>query len=134
MSNTGFYIFAFIFGVMLPLLMIFMGRVFEKKPPKSINYIYGFRTTMSMKNTKTWEYAHKRCGILWKKIGIILLIVTIATNLVCIPFINTKDSIGIILLIVMAVQLFMLIATVFFVEKELKAKFDKNGIMREDVK
>ena len=33
-----------------------------KKAPKEINSVFGYRTSMSMKNKDTWEFAHKYCG------------------------------------------------------------------------
>lgn len=35
-------------------MMIGFGLLFQKRPPKNINNLYGYRTRMSMKNEKTW--------------------------------------------------------------------------------
>jgi uncharacterized membrane protein len=35
------------------------GIILLKKPPKEINFIYGYRTTSSMKNETVWKFAQK---------------------------------------------------------------------------
>jgi len=56
------------------VIMIGVGYMMYKHPPKSINAIYGYRTARSMKNDETWKFAHDCCGRLWFKLGFILLI------------------------------------------------------------
>ena len=55
----GFWIFMLIMDLLLPFTMIGFGRYFTKKAPKEINSVFGYRTSMSMKNKDTWEFAHK---------------------------------------------------------------------------
>lgn len=99
-----------------------------KNPPKEINGLVGYRTTMSKKNKDTWTFAHDYCGRLWIKLGLIILIPTI---LVQIPFVHSgDDAIGIVTLIVEAVQLAILLGSIVPVEKALKRTFDENGVRR----
>ena len=71
-----------VINLMIPLIMIIFGFIFSKNAPKEINKIYGYRTYMSMRNKDTWEYAHKVCGIIWKNVGFILLIITLIISIV----------------------------------------------------
>lgn len=48
-----------------------------KKAPKEINAVFGYRTTMSMKNKDTWEFAHKYCDRIWYVCGCIMLPLTV---------------------------------------------------------
>lgn len=99
-----------------------------KNPPKEINGIVGYRTTMSMKNMDTWLFAHNYCGRLWIKLGLILLIPTVIAQ---IPFIHSSDDvIGIVTLILDGIQLLVLIGSIVPVEKALKNTFDANGMRR----
>ena len=72
----GFWIFMMVMELLIPLIMIIFGKLFSKKAPKKINYFYGYRTSMSMKNKDTWEFAHKYCGRLWLKIGYIMFAIS----------------------------------------------------------
>lgn len=65
----GFWFFMTICNLLLPVLMIVLGKAFVKNPPKTINCIVGYRTSRSMKNQDTWNFAHLYCGNLWWKIG-----------------------------------------------------------------
>ena len=39
----------FIMDLLIPIIMILFGQAFLKKAPKEINYIFGYRTSRSMK-------------------------------------------------------------------------------------
>lgn len=41
----------------ISLMILLIGLIFKKLPPKKINSIYGYRTNSSMKNKKVWDYA-----------------------------------------------------------------------------
>ena len=58
----GFWIFMLIMDLLTPAIMIGFGRGFMKHPPKTINMVYGYRTSMSMKNKETWDFAHTGKG------------------------------------------------------------------------
>ena len=77
----GFWIFMLIMDLLLPFTMIGFGRYFMKKAPKEINSVFGYRTSMSMKNKDTWEFAHKYCGKVWYVCGMVMLPITV--NLWC---------------------------------------------------
>ena len=62
---TAFWVFMLIMDLLLPFTMIGFGKYFMTKGPKEINSAFGYRTSMSMKNHDTWEFAHKYCGKLW---------------------------------------------------------------------
>ena len=49
----GFWFFMLAMGLLFPVVMILFGTMFMKSAPKKINYIFGYRTDMSMKNRKS---------------------------------------------------------------------------------
>lgn len=61
----GFWIFMMFIELLIPVTMIGFGKMFLKHSPKEINMAFGYRTSMSMKNRDTWEFAHKYCGKIW---------------------------------------------------------------------
>lgn len=60
-------------NLVVPLLMIGVGRMMMKHPPKTINMVFGYRTSRSMKNQEAWDFAQVYCRKLWWKIGWIML-------------------------------------------------------------
>lgn len=123
-----FYIMMFICNLLMPTIMLICGFFMFKYPPKEINGIIGYRTTMSRKNKDTWKFAHDYCGRLWFKIGLVLLIPTIIFQ---IPFAySSEDTIGYMTLFVEGIQLVTLLGSIVFVERALKKTFDENGVRR----
>lgn len=121
----GFWTFLTVCNLMLPVLMIGFGKVFMKNPPKGINTIYGYRTSRSMKNQNTWNFAHLYCGKLWWKMGWIMLPLAIMGML---PAIEKNDKIvGGMGAVVVAAECIAMFMTIFWVERALAKKFDKDG-------
>ncbi|WP_027633639.1 SdpI family protein [Clostridium hydrogeniformans] len=125
----GFWIFMLISNLLLPLAMIILGKYFMKKPPKEINRISGYRTSMSMKNKDTWNFAHHYCGKLWLSLGWIMLILTIMSML----FVIGKDMkvVSIFGGILCGIQLIFLIGSIIPTERALKNNFDQHGNSRK---
>ncbi|WP_315108837.1 SdpI family protein [Clostridium intestinale] len=121
-------IFIFVSNLIIPAIMLFFGMIFKNQGPKKINGIYGYRTSMSMKNKETWDFAHRYCGKLWTKLGLIILFISIIISLIILSF-DEKIQ-GIVVAIVVTAQTILLIVSIFPVEKELKKNFDKDGNRR----
>ena len=108
--------------------MIGFGRYFMKNTPKEINAVFGYRTSISMKNKDTWEFAHRYCGKLWYVCGLILLPITVIFLLLVIG--KDTDYVGTVGGIICGAQLILLIGSIFSTEITLKKVFDKNGKKR----
>ena len=111
-----FYIMMFICNLLIPIVMLICGFFMSKYPPKEINGIIGYRTTMD-----TWKFAHDYCGKLWLKLGLLLLIPTI---IIQIPFSHSSENvIGYMTLIVEGIQFVAILGSIVFVERALKFSF-----------
>lgn len=122
------WLLMFIADLLLPFTMIGLGRYFMKRAPKKINPFFGYRTSMSMKNRETWEFAHKYCGRIWYVCGLSALPITIILMTLAIG--KSKDFVGISGGIICCVQLIVLIGSIFPTEIALRKNFDKTGIRR----
>ena len=121
----GFWIFLTICNLLIPVLMIVLGKVFIKNPPKTINGIYGYRTPRSKKNQDTWNFAQLYCGQLWRKIGCVMLPLAVIGML---PAVKKNDAIvGAVGTVVIIAECIALVVTILFVERALAKKFDKDG-------
>lgn len=122
-----FWWFILICDCLIPAIMIIAGRMMWKHCPKKINGVVGYRTKMSMINMDTWRFAHDHAGKLWWKVGIGLLG---PTMLIHIPFYGASDdTIGILSIIIIVIQLVFLIGSIFPTEKSLKNNC--NSVQRE---
>lgn len=120
-----FWIFMLVMDLLIPLTMIGFGHYFLKCAPKEINIIFGYRTTMSMKNRDTWDFAHKYCGKIWYIVGIVMLPFTVIPMLFVIG--KDVDIIGNLGAVICFIQMIPLIGSIFPTEKALKKTFDRNG-------
>ena len=97
----------------------------KKKAPSNVNYVFGYRTTRSMKNHDTWKFAHGHCGRLWRKIGIGMLIFTVVAH---IPFYNSDETtLGRFATIVSITQVLVLLISIIPTEVALKKTFNDDG-------
>jgi Predicted integral membrane protein len=124
----GFWIFMLVNNLVLPVLMLVFGRVFQTKPPAEINSFYGYRTRMSSLNQDTWEYAHLYFGKLWLRLGFGMLLLTGISML----SLYGKDhkTVGTAGGAVALVQILLLLLSVGLTERKLREKFDAQGHMR----
>ena len=121
----GFWFFMLAMGLLFPAIMILFGADSTKVAPKRINYIFGYRTELSMKNRDTWEFAHKYIGKLWFRLGLLLIPITVIPMMFVIG--NSENVVATVGLIVSFVNTVTLIIPIFFTEKALNKAFDKDG-------
>lgn len=109
--------------LMVPIITIITGYLMYRHTPKSINGLVGYRTSRSMINQDTWNFANKYCASLWIKLGIIT---TVISFLIYILF----DVNEIVSIVIVLIQTFLLLLSIIPVEKALKKTFDDDGNRR----
>lgn len=103
---------------LIPVLIMIVGFIMYKNPPKKINWFVGYRTKNSMNNENAWIEANKYCGKLWMIVGLILFIISIIILILDIyKIINFSE---IILTVITLVQVVIMILPIFVVEKRIK--------------
>ena len=125
----GVFIGLFCCNLLVPLLILVFGIWMRKRPPKQIGGLFGYRTSMSMKNRQTWQFAHAYCGKLWIGLGAGLIVLSVFAQL-AVPnrdlsrLTRTTE-------ILSAVQIAAALLSVWIVERALRKKFDRNGNPKE---
>lgn len=123
-----FWWFMLCCDILIPVLMVALGRRMWKHPPKTINGVIGYRTSRSMMNRDTWEFAHHYSGKLWWKAGWLALFPSIVIH---IPIYGASDgAIAIVGGVLAALQIVVLAGGVFQTEKVLKETFTEDGARR----
>lgn len=124
----GFWIYMLIMDLLLPFTMIGFGKYFLKTAPKNINTVFGYRTSMSMKNKDTWFFAHKYCGKIWFISGLIMIPLSVAVMMFVIG--EAEDIVGTVGAYLCGIQFIPIVISIILTEKALNKTFDKNGIRR----
>lgn len=125
----GFWIYMLIITLLFPAIMIFFGLYFKKRTPREINYLFGYRTSRSIKTKETWEFAHKLLGRIWFTAGLVLLPVNIVPMLLVLG--EGKDFIGNVGVVLCTVGVITIISTIIPIEIALKHNFNKDGTPKE---
>jgi uncharacterized membrane protein len=98
----------FIFIIAATITLIF--------PPKSINYLYGYRTSSSMKNQERWDFAQRYSGIKMLQSGLFLIAFSLLNF-----FMKLNEDLQ---LIFSLIAIVLVIAILFFTtEKAIKKNF-----------
>ncbi len=119
------FYFLLVCNMLIPLTMLIGGWVMWKHPPREINMLYGYRTARSTRNMDTWHFANTYCGRLWWRWGWILALLSALAHL---PFIHAdEETLGVLCIAVMAVQLAVLFISIIFTERALKRTFREDG-------
>lgn len=124
----GFWLFCTASCLLVPAVMLYFGWRFLKKPPKHINSFYGYRTSRSMKNQQTWDFAHQVCGRLWFRWGLVLLPLSLLAMLLVMG--KDVEELGLWLIGVTVIQVVVLLGSIVPVERALKKNFDQFGRKR----
>lgn len=106
-------------------LMILIGFIFKTFPPKKINYVYGYRTPMSMKNEHTWKAANEHSADSMIKVGIL----TTLFQVLAVVLFGTESA----LMISCVFLVVALLVSVVLTEKHLREKFDSDGNWKDEL-
>lgn len=113
--------FLYVLNLLIPAVMAAAGYFMHHHPPKNINPIIGYRTTRSMRSMDAWLFANIKCGVLWERTGLIALGVC---ALLQIPFLfSSVQTLSVVSIILMHVQLVLLLTSFLPVERALKKEF-----------
>ena len=130
--DIGFWIVMLFWNLLIPLMMLVFGLLFCKKPPVEVNSLFGYRTTLSMKNKDTWEFAQRMMGRLWWRAGLALLVLTVGAMLACLfTLARDEDTVGTYSLVFLYIQMAVLLLSIWPVERALRRTFDKDGNRRK---
>lgn len=71
MTITPFFVLMLVSGI----ANLILGFLLKKKPPK-MNYMWGYRTLSSMKNSKNWHVAQKVFANQLIKTGVVMFLIS----------------------------------------------------------
>ena len=111
--------------LLVPVMMVGIGVLFQKKPPKKINSVYGYRTKRSMASQAAWDFAHRTCGRVWLQWGLVMAPVSV---ILLLP-VWGRDvaAVGIWACVLITAQCVALFLSMIPVERALRRNFDRFG-------
>ena len=100
--NNGLVLLPFLVGT----TFLLVGFLMKKRPPKTINHLYGYRTKRSMKDQKTWDFAQQYSAKEMIQAGLYLLAVSIIGWFIHLPEMVTYP-LGISIMVVLMILMFV---------------------------
>lgn len=113
------------FNMLIPAIMLVTGKLMERKTPKKINWLIGYRTDMSMKNEDTWTFAQQVAGAFSWKWGWVTLVVSAVSMLLLLG--KSIELVSSASCTLMFLQLIPVLAVIPHTERALRKNFDKDG-------
>lgn len=125
MADFLFWLFTLVSALLIPVCMLYFGRRFQKKPPRTINSGYGYRSARSMRSQAAWDFAQVYSGRFWTRAGR----PTLAVSLMWMLLLLGRDigAVGASAVVLMGIQLVPLLAVIPATELALKRKFGGGG-------
>ena len=109
----------------IPLMILVIGYLMNKFPPKKVNWFVGYRTRKSMSDENIWKVANKYCGKLWINIGFIMIIVVaLLCALIYLDIIMFSETL---LSIIVFCEIVPVILSGIFVEKKIREINNRNN-------
>lgn len=102
----------------IPVLIIIVGFLMYKYPPKKPNWVVGYRTRNSMKDKDVWGIANRYCGNVWIKLGSIMLVLSFLLH--ALEWFRKIMFSEIFLSIIIICQVVLLVLTIVIVEGKIK--------------
>ncbi|MBQ9972120.1 MAG: SdpI family protein [Firmicutes bacterium] len=119
-----YWAFMLLMVILIPAIMTISGKVLSEGGTAR-NRTFGYRTSMSMKNDDTWEFANEMLGHMWIRMGPALLPVSVIPMLFVMG--KGEEAISIMATVIVCIQCIPIVLTAVIVEKALRRSFDKNG-------
>lgn len=111
---------------LIGVIFLLAGLIQKRYPPKEINSLYGYRTTLSMKNQQNWDEGNRYSTALIIKCGWVLVIAGIIITALFMLIPISPEARTLTKIILMIVGAFATVIILFRVtEKHLKNTFDQ---------
>ncbi len=102
-----------------PIMLVAFGYYWQLRPPKKINWFYGYRTRRSMANQQIWDFANKIGAQMFKMVGLVSLVLSVPC------YFLLPESIGIVasfIIVIIGIGVGM-----YRCETKITRYFDKKG-------
>ena len=113
-----------VLALVVPAVMIILGLIFKKNPPKNINGCVGYRTRRSRSSQEAWDFAQARMTESFIKCGTSLMCGSAIMAIILFANMDLSENMMVVALdCIIVVQLLIMVAAMLSIEKELKEKF-----------
>lgn len=117
-----------------PLIMIIFSAITKKAADKDYSHSFGFITASARQNQETWNFANKLASVIFKVVGIFLLVVSIIISIFLFVFFSSADIIFDIFAFIISAETIIFIACIFAVVISIYKNFGNISEEKENKK
>lgn len=111
--------------IIIPLFFVLAGLFLSRFQPKTINWVYGYRTFRAMKSEEAWNFANQYSAKLLVNTGLIAVIIS---AIILGVYRGDVEAIEDLHNVIIPIQLVWITGfTLFSTEIQLRKRFDKDG-------
>ncbi len=116
----------------IPALMLLKAVLFQYKQPKQINHIYGYRTSLSMKNQDTWVVANRLASecFLYASIGFLTILILLLLVAGRAGLVSWFGSFRTLFLVIAILSSGLVLLPIIVTEYKLRQIFTSEGIRK----
>ena len=119
------WITVLLMAMLIPVITLLIGILAKNNIPRRINWFWGYRTQLSMKNADTWQFANACMGKILVPGGVILLLLVPVAMLFLLG--KSDDTVATFGAMIMCAGMLPVLAVIPYTEKKLRQTFDKDG-------
>ena len=118
--------------LLIPVFMLLMAVLFHYKQPRHINQIYGYRTSLSMKNQDTWVVANQSASgcFLYTTIGFLTVLILLLLVVGRAGLIGWFGSFQALFLNIAILSSGLVLVPIIVTEHKLRQVFTSEGIRK----
>ena len=125
----NFWLYMTFMSIVVPLVLIIVGLYYTKCPPNKIYTDFGYKTPLTLKNEDIWAFAHQCCGKAWIKLGLIMMVLSIA--IMFIPRAISENAMSIFSVSLFVLQCIAVYISIRRIKATILTVFDENGNRRK---
>lgn len=127
-------IFCSLLMLLFPLIMIIFSAITKKAENKDYSHSFGFITASARQNQETWNFANRLASVIFKAVGIFLLIVSVVISIFLFVFFSSADIIFDIFALIISAEAIIFIACIFAVVISIYKNFGNISEEKENKK
>lgn len=119
------WITVLVVAMLIPAITLLIGILAKHNIPRRVNWFWGYRTPLSMKNADTWQFANACMGKILVPCGAVFLVLVPVAMLFLLG--KSEDTIATFGAMIPCAAMLPVLWTIPYTEKKLRQTFDKDG-------
>lgn len=119
------WITVLVVAMLIPAVQLLVGCLAKHNIPRRVNWLWGYRTPLSMKNADTWQFANACMGKILVPGSVVMLVLVPVAMLFLLG--KSEETIVTFGAMIVCAAMLPVLAVIPYTEKKMRRTFDKDG-------